>query len=88
MRCAAKTGRPVLPGNVPVTAYDAWRAEVELLEDAYRSVNHEGPGEAAAFQSYMDGTRSAWSRFAKADPETAARLFAENMLAVSAASSR
>lgn len=73
-------------GNVQMTPLDAWRAEVRVLEDAYRSVCHEGPHEMAAFQAYMDGCRAAFGRLSEADPDTAGRLFAENMLKVSSLS--
>jgi hypothetical protein len=86
MRSAAQARRPVLQGDVQVSPVDLWRAEVRELESAYRSVNHRGPDEMEAFQAYMDGTKAAFAKLNQADPETAGRMFAENMQAVSSLS--
>jgi hypothetical protein len=66
-------------------ARDAWEAERRRLADEFRP-HKDRPTESEAWTRYFAGTKAAWRTFAAAEPEEAERLFAENMAAVTKAS--
>lgn len=61
-------------------ALGEWEAARIRLAADYRARQH-GPGESAAFQAYLDGTRKAWRTFAAREPVLAAEIFCDGMLA-------
>lgn len=66
-------------------ARDTWEAERRQLADEFRP-HKDRPTESDAWTRYFAGTKAAWRTFAAADPDEAERLFAENMVAVTKAS--
>lgn len=66
-------------------ARDAWEAERRRLADEFRP-HKDRPTESEAWTRYFAGTKAAWRAFAAAEPDEAERLFAENMSAVTKAS--
>lgn len=65
-----------------MTALEEWQAERDRLAREYR-VRKDGPQQPEAFREYMAGSRDAFRRFARSEPEMADRLFAGQMLAAS-----